>query len=797
MGRIQGFLAELRRRRVLRAAVAYGVATFGLIQGTEVIVSTLELPRAIQTTVVVASLVGFPVAMVLAWIFDIGPEGIERTEPVLVIRRRGRKGSVLPDGAAAAPGERGTDGEPGWEGPARASRWWAKPRWRSIALAALVIGAFAGWRAWSGSHPPEEPITIAVADFANETQDRELEGLSGLLVTSLEQSRRLQVVTRSRMYDVLREAGHGGFDRIDERLGREAAARTQARALVVATVHRFGDLYTVEMQVVDPKTNVYVATAKEEGTGKAKVPRMIDRLASRVREALHESMRDVRGANRPVASVTTNDLEAWQHYFAGLKILETFGGRTVVASERANFDEGVRELRRAVEIDPGFALAHFQLAYMGEFNEMPLAERQAHVEEAIRGASRLPDRERLLVEAWSAYKGGRMDEAAAIYEKAATRFPQDKRVLYLAASFFHNRPDPERAAAYYRRVLAVDPGWAPALAELAGDLDALGRLDELLAFARDRTRSRPSAEAWTYLSEIHLRRGETEAALSALEEARRLGGGPGDALRSQIYLEAERFPQAEAAARALLSLGQDDRAMLEGTYALVKALSSQGRVRAAREAIASMPPTVRALQPTRPSFWALQLVLLDCDRQRLRTAHAELLSLGAPQLAPSSVFLAWAGELEAAEAARSLAGPWRTLADAVLTWRRGDPAAALPLAERAASTPEQLLVRRWALYFQGEILLDLGRNEEALATLERHRRSRDTQVARGGFAVRGRMAAARALEGLGRHDEAMAELDHAAQVLRHADPDLAVVSELRALQGSLNATRSGADRPRP
>jgi tetratricopeptide (TPR) repeat protein len=237
--------------------------------------------------------------------------------------------------------------------------------------------------------------------------------------------------------------------------------------------------------------------------------------------------------------------------------------------------------------------------------------------------------------------------------------------------------------------------------------------------------------------------------------------------------------------------------MLEGTYALVKTLSSQGRVRAAREATASMAPTVRALHPTRPPFWALQLVLLDRDRERLRAALAELLSLGAPQLAPSSVFLAWAGELEAAEAARGLAGPWRTLADAVLAWRRGDPAAALPLAERAASTPEQLLVRRWALYFQGEILLDLGRNEEALATLGRHRRSRDTQVARGGFAVRSRMAAARALEGLGRYDEAMAELDHVARVLRHADPDLAVVSELRALRGSLRATRGGADRPRP
>jgi HAMP domain-containing protein len=185
----------------------------------------------------------------------------------------------------------------------------------------------------------------------------------------------------------------------------------------------------------------------------------------------------------------------------------------------------------------------------------------------------------------------------------------------------------------------------------------------------------------------------------------------------------------------------------------------------------------------------------EIDRSRLeelRAAHAELLAMGAPQLAPSSVFLAWAGELDAAEAARGPAGPWRTLAAAVMAWRRGDPAAALPLAERAASTPEQLLVRRWALYFQGETLLDLGRYGEALATLGRHRQSRDAQVARGGFAIRSRMATARALRGLGRLDEAMAELDHVARVLRHADPGLAIVAEVRDLQGSLRAARGGA-----
>src|SRR5512137_2366293 len=139
MARLQAFIAELRRRRVLRAAVAYGVGAFGLIQGTEVIVSSLEIARGVQTAVVVAALAGFPVAMVLAWLFDIGPEGVERTAPRLVIRRHPSAGApVAPPGegpdagdARAAMGpDAGGSAEPAVPGrgpDAGRRRWWAKP----------------------------------------------------------------------------------------------------------------------------------------------------------------------------------------------------------------------------------------------------------------------------------------------------------------------------------------------------------------------------------------------------------------------------------------------------------------------------------------------------------------------------------------------------------------------------------------------------------------------------------------------------------------------------------------------
>jgi len=76
------FFAELKRRRVGKVAIAYGAIAWGVTEATSVVLPALGVPEWSVTFVVVFLMVGFPVAMVLAWIFDVGPEGIERTEPL-------------------------------------------------------------------------------------------------------------------------------------------------------------------------------------------------------------------------------------------------------------------------------------------------------------------------------------------------------------------------------------------------------------------------------------------------------------------------------------------------------------------------------------------------------------------------------------------------------------------------------------------------------------------------------------------------------------------------------------------
>lgn len=79
---MKNFLGELKRRNVYKVAVAYAVVGWLIIQVTATIVPALHLPDGLTTAVVVLTLTGFPIALVIAWAFEMTPEGMKRTAEV-------------------------------------------------------------------------------------------------------------------------------------------------------------------------------------------------------------------------------------------------------------------------------------------------------------------------------------------------------------------------------------------------------------------------------------------------------------------------------------------------------------------------------------------------------------------------------------------------------------------------------------------------------------------------------------------------------------------------------------------
>src|SRR5262252_9486660 len=91
---MSGFFEELKRRKVYRVAFAYVVASWALAQGLAQVLPIFDIPNSVIRSVIALLLIGFPVVLVLAWVFDVTPQGIRAT-PAPSMSRSHRRRNLL------------------------------------------------------------------------------------------------------------------------------------------------------------------------------------------------------------------------------------------------------------------------------------------------------------------------------------------------------------------------------------------------------------------------------------------------------------------------------------------------------------------------------------------------------------------------------------------------------------------------------------------------------------------------------------------------------------------------------
>ena len=151
---------ELKRRKVFRVTSTYAVVAWVIMQIGEVVFPALRLPEWVLSTVVILLLIGFPIVIIFAWIFDATPDGIKITKP---------KSSQK-----ASPSKVSTNNVP----------FYLQKR-NAFLVLGLVFGLLIGnINLFKGNQKvvnyTGERISIAIADFENKTNDASLDGLSGL-----------------------------------------------------------------------------------------------------------------------------------------------------------------------------------------------------------------------------------------------------------------------------------------------------------------------------------------------------------------------------------------------------------------------------------------------------------------------------------------------------------------------------------------------------------------------------------------------------------------------------------------
>jgi eukaryotic-like serine/threonine-protein kinase len=635
----------------------------------------------------------------------------------------------------------------------------------AIGIASLVTIALG--LAWQRNEVSGASLPVIVADVENATGDPELDGLSGLLATSLEQSRRLAVVPRRRVLEIARAIGETGISRVDESRGREVGRRIGARALLLPAVHRSADAYTVDVRAIDPVSGRELFRASDEGPGKASLPGLVDRASVRARGALHESGDDVRSTQVQVGSSVTSSLGAYDQYFRGQQSLAD--GRD---------GEALAAFQRAVAIDPTFAMAHLSAAIVLEGSD-PDGSR-ASIAEAVRHMDRAPARERLLIQAWNAALQFRTEEALPYLEEVRRRWPDDPDGWFLAGQWLaRQRGDWARALPYLERAASLDPRRTP---EVVRAQLLSGRMDEALRTATRFAEERPGAPSLVLLTLTRSHRGEAREAAEVARRALRAGAPLQEPILHAL-IRVGSLDEAEAAARTWSDPGREDVNRRDAYVSLAVVRAVQGRM---TESLAVLDEAATALDDGYPSpylLWARSFLLGGTrDSDGIYQAAKAQQRAGFLGATCASMLLADLGDTERAEelARGAERTPCARISRAVTAWHRGDRAAAI--------TDLQAIDLGTDRYYLARALLDVGRQEEAASTFRSYYLRQTGWLPFFGWSYpRSLLLEAGARERMGQLEEARRLVDDLLVLWARADPDLPFLAEARSMRARLKA----------
>jgi adenylate cyclase len=514
-------ISELKRRRVIRALVGYGIAAFAVLQIIEPVMHGLHWPEAVLSYVVVALAAGFPVVVSLAWIFDVSAGRIERTAPSTTAGGlRGMRLGLLLVGIgvlAAAPG----------------TIWYF-----------LVRGIA---RPATGSGPAtEKPVpSIAVLPFVNLSSDREQEYLSDGIAEEINiKLSRLKGIAVAARTSVVRFKGATlNPSEIGAALGvawllEGSVRRAGDRIRVTTTLLKAADGFRVWSEDVEAKLDDIFA--------------LQERIASRTVDGL--ALKLTPAERRSLSDWGTRNANAYDEYLQGQALYENFQTREQFAAALVHFE-------RALAIDARFApalggLASVEAQFYRDFDSDPARLVRA-AEVANRALEIDPHLGRALL-ALGEIRVARYDYAgaAALFAQLTDDEPQNYLFwdLLCWAEGYRTPPRGAEAEQACRRSIQINPGHSNTQYHLARALllqgkiaeagRAIGALDERqpgstlshaghfwLELFRGRPRqalaaigpdpATPLNLAWVAMARAQL--GELDAAFAALEKA--MAGG--------------------------------------------------------------------------------------------------------------------------------------------------------------------------------------------------------------------------------------------------------------------------------
>jgi len=342
---------ELRRREVFRTVGLYVGLSWIVIEAASVLLPTFDAPEWVLRAIIIATVVGFPITIVLAWIYDITGSGIvKQADPTdtYVPPIGGRKMDFAVIGVLSV---------------------------------ALVFSVYMNFTSGPAVVEEKEPISVLIADFDNQTGDELFDG-------TLEQALQIGIEGASFVTSYRREAAKrlvSEFqtgDRLDEAGARLVSVREGVKLVLAGAIVEDGGSYDLSVRVIDPKDGEVVADIDVTAKNKLEVLTAIGLLAGDLREELGDDSLD---SDQLVAAetFTANSLEAMQAYTKAQSL-----------QYNGNYGEAMAHYEKAVEHDSNFGRAYsgWALSARSLGKEQEAAELW---EKALSNLDTMTERERL------------------------------------------------------------------------------------------------------------------------------------------------------------------------------------------------------------------------------------------------------------------------------------------------------------------------------------------------------------------------------------------------------------------
>ena len=481
-------IAELKRRNVFRVGVVYGIVAWLLMEVASVVLPTFDAPDWVMKVFTFLLILGFPIALILAWAFELTPEGIKR------------ESAVDPDEPIAHVTGRKLD--------------FAIIALLLIAVVYFAVDKFVPEQAEFTAESVAREKSIAVLPFVNMSGDPEQEyfsdGISEELLNVLAKIKGLRVTSRTSAFAF--KGTNTSIPEIAEKLG--------VRHVLEGSVRMAGDRVRITTQLIDVETDSHLWSASYDRE-LSDIFAVQDEIAAKVGKALKVAL--LEADSRPIQPSRETSIEVYSDYLLARQKLTNMSLGFATAGEA----EGL--LNEVIERDPNYAPAYAALAEtynaMAGWGMISAAEASARMRPLVEQALSLDDR---MAEAWQHLAfvrrgNGDFAGAQAAEERALLLDSRNPLILRSQIVRWQRTHEPERGLVYADELLRVDPLSPKSLYSVVDLYGRLGRFDDVeRMLGRIRTIDPRNLYYLFPTSILASNRGDLVTALRFREEAREI-----------------------------------------------------------------------------------------------------------------------------------------------------------------------------------------------------------------------------------------------------------------------------------